>query len=339
MTDDSPMQSTGERRHRRDLVAVGASAGGVEALRHFASLLPGDFSPTVLVVVHRTSRGPARLADVLDGAGPLEARFAEDGIPLADGRIYVAPPDRHLMVSGSTLRITDGARVNRTRPAIDPLFFTAAAYGSRTIGILLSGLLEDGVAGMCGIGTSGGVCMVQDPDEAAHGDLPDNARRQCPVDDSLSIAEMIPVLEELANHAVPSADLPESVRREADWMLHGHQSFEAFERDSEPTNQTCPECGGPLRRLESEQIPTRFRCHTGHTLGPLSLLDEQRDNTEIALWQALRTLEEHGRLLREDLVRQLGHQYIERADELDRQIETLRELISGVTRSNQPLDE
>lgn len=125
MTDSPLTQAGGDQPHRRDLVTVGASAGGVQALRQFTGLLPEDFSPTVLVVVHRTSQRPARLADVLDRAGPLEARFAENGIPLAAGRIYVAPPDRHLMVSSSTLRITDGARVNRSRPAIDPLSHTA----------------------------------------------------------------------------------------------------------------------------------------------------------------------------------------------------------------------
>jgi len=335
MTDEPLTQSVGDEPHRRDLVAIGASAGGVEALRTFAGLLHEDFEPTVLVVVHRTTRGPARLADILDDAGPLDARFAEDGIPLDAGCIYVAPPDRHLMVSGSTIRITDGARVNRTRPAIDPLFFTAAAYGSRTIGVLMSGLLEDGVAGMCGIGAAGGVCIIQDPDDASHGDLPDNARRQCAVDYRLPIDEMVPVLTDLSVDEIPSANLPDSIRREADWMLHDHPSIAEFERDSESTNQSCPECGGPLRRVESHHLPTRFRCHTGHTLGPLSLLDEQQDEMERTLWEALRSLEEHERLFREEAVRQFSVPYTERADEIREDIESLRNLLSNVTRPGQ----
>jgi two-component system chemotaxis response regulator CheB len=180
-----------------DVVVVGASAGGVEALRNLAAALPEDFGAPLLVVLHVPSRGSV-LPQILDRAGPLRANHAEDGMPLAPGRIFVAPPNRHLLVADGMVSLGSGPQEHFHRPAIDPLFRTAAAaYGERATGVILSGALDDGTVGLAAIKEAGGATLVQDPEEALYPSMPSNAIAHVGPDYILRVTEIADMLVRL----------------------------------------------------------------------------------------------------------------------------------------------
>jgi len=317
--------------HRRDIVALGASAGGITTLQRLVSLLPEEFPAVILVVQHIGRESMSRLPEILDRAGPLEARHPENDGSLTPGRILVAPPDRQMLIDEGRLRIADGPRVNHNRPAIDPLFLTsAAAFDSRVIGAVLSGALDDGVAGLCGIGAAGGHTLVQDPDEAPVPDMPRHALRNCEVDDCSPVEGMAERLVTLAGREVEPVEPPTSVRQEARMFLDPLKSIDEFEEITEPTTLVCPECGGPLRYVREAALPAYFRCHTGHVLSPETLLDQQREGVEQAIWTALRTLQERVRLLRtlaEDGNGPIAEHHRQRAREIDEQVASLEMLL------------
>jgi two-component system chemotaxis response regulator CheB len=184
---------------RRDLVVIAASAGGVEALMRLVSELPPTLPAALLVVLHRPPTRDSRLPTILRQAGPLAAVHAQDGEPIRTGQIYVAPPNYHLTVEHETLRLVQGPTENGFRPAADPLFRTAArAYGPRVVGVVLSGALDDGAAGLRAIKRYGGVAVAQDPDEALVTGMPRNAIRLDHVDRVLPVAEIAALLVQLA---------------------------------------------------------------------------------------------------------------------------------------------
>src|SRR5438105_6519894 len=190
----------------RDLVVIGASAGGVGALTQLVSRLPADFAASVLVVLHVPPDRPSVLPRILSAAGPLPATHAKGGERAAHGHLYVAPPGRHLLVHDATLRLSSGPKEGGHRPAIDPLFRTAArAAGARVVGVILSGALDDGTAGMVSIKQRGGVCVVQDPNEAICGDMPRNALQNADVDHCLKVASIAELLVRLSNEQVGEA--------------------------------------------------------------------------------------------------------------------------------------
>ena len=161
-----------------DIIVIGASAGGVEALKAIAGVLPGDLPAAVFAVLHQSPDAPGMLGKILDGAGPLAACLAAAGDPVERGRIYVAPPDHHLLVKEGRVALGRGPRENRARPAIDPTFRSAAvAYGSRVVGVILTGYLDDGASGLAAVERCGGVTVIQDPEDAAYPDMPESALR------------------------------------------------------------------------------------------------------------------------------------------------------------------
>ncbi len=268
----------------RDIVVVGASAGGIEALRTLAATLPADLPASLVVVQHIGASAPSILADILARAGPLLAGFARDGEAIERGRIYVAPPDRHLLVESSVLRLQAGPRQNRHRPAIDPLFRSAArAFGPRVIGVILSGALDDGTEGLRVVKEAGGVALVQDPEEAIFPGMPESALARVRVDRCLPIRELAMLigklcLEEVAEQPPAASSVQEAL--DASGALR-------------PTNLGCPSCGGVLWESQNS-----YRCHVGHTFGSESLLAEQQFRIEDSLWVAVRTLEESAALKR-----------------------------------------
>ncbi|MFF5083819.1 chemotaxis protein CheB [Actinoplanes sp. NPDC000266] len=283
----------------RDVVAVGASAGGVEALRSLVAGLGPDFPGVILVVLHIARSAPSALPAILTRSGPLPAVTAADGAALAPGHIYVAPSDHHLLLLDGHIRLTRGPSENGHRPAIDPLFRSVArAAGPRAAGVVLSGSRDDGAAGLAAISAQGGATVVQDPEDALCPWMPQAAIARVTPDHILPVAKIGALLTGMAD-----MDLPDS-RPPRDRLLDFEVAVSDLRQDApttdevaEPAGYGCPSCGGSLFQIESDPLP-RFRCRVGHAWSPESLLDEQAVALEGALWIALRALEEKSALSR-----------------------------------------
>jgi two-component system chemotaxis response regulator CheB len=280
------------------LVVVGASFGGVEALLALASALPPDF-PAFIAVVQHIGTQQSILPQLLSRAGPLHAVHPSDGERLRQGRIYVAPPDHHLLVTRDSLRLSRGPRENYTRPAIDPLFRTAALHwGAAAIGVVLTGELDDGTAGLAAIKACGGLAVVQDPQEAVAPSMPASALANVEVDHCVLLKAIAPLLSRLVappSSAAPIA-APESLRREQA-IFEGVKPMENLRAIGTPSQLTCPDCGGTLSEVQSAR-PLRYRCHTGHAYTVRSLESAQADQTDHGLQASLRALKEREQLLR-----------------------------------------
>lgn len=279
------------------IVVIGASAGGVQPLLELAASLPADL-PAALAVVLHIGRQPSILPELLASRGALPARHARDGEPLQAGTIYVAPPDEHLLLEDGAVRLSRGPRENHARPAIDPLFRTAALhYRERAIGVLLSGALDDGAAGLAAIKQSGGRAIVQDPATAFDPSMPLSALASLDVDHCLAPQAIGPTLCRLVAGAMPPAQpVPDRLRHEQA-IFEGKHGVEHLDAIGDPCEQTCPDCGGTLWELH-EKKPLRFRCHVGHAYSGQSLADSQARQTDEALQSSLRRLEEREMLLR-----------------------------------------
>lgn len=285
---------------RPDIIVVGASAGGVEVISTIVSGLPRGLRAAVLVVLH-VSRGRSVLPDILTRLGPLPAVHPDDGEPLEYGRIYVAPPDHHMTIEGDRVRITHGPTENGVRPAVDPLFRSAArTFGSRVIGVVCSGSLDDGTAGLMAVKAGGGTTIVQDPDEATAPGMPRSALAAVDVDHVLRARGIAPLLSSLVQERLPSGTAAVAVE-----PLHQMESDRgaeplALSQDDRPGRLaplTCPECHGNLWENENGGV-LRFRCRVGHVYSTESMLAAQTDSVDRALWAALRALEERAALMR-----------------------------------------
>ena len=296
----------------RDIIVIGASAGGVEALTGLVTALPGGLSAAVFVTVHIPPYAVSSLPEILSRAGTLPAAHALDGEPVQNGRIYIAPPNHHLLLQDGAVHLSLGPRVNHTRPAVDPLFMSAAqVYGPRVIGIVLSGMLDDGTAGLQEVKAQGGVALIQDPQEALFRSMPQSALEHTAVDYILPVSEMGAVLRRLNEgqappkqegyHAMTEETPPAEETVEEDIVAQ-----EQGDRNGMLTVYTCPECGGSLWQVNAGSL-VRFRCHTGHVLSGPTLFAEQSENIEKSLWYAFRSLRDKARL-----ARQLAHDARER---------------------------
>jgi two-component system chemotaxis response regulator CheB len=288
---------------RRDIVVIGSSAGGMEALKDLVRGLPADLAASLFVVWHMSPGiGRSVLPDVLTRSGPLPASAALDGERIERGRIYVAPPDHHLLLEEGTLRVTKGPKENRFRPAVDPLFRSAAyVYGPRVIGVVLSGALDDGTAGLWTIKLRGGVAIVQDPQEALHSSMPLSARRNVQVDHVAPVARIAELISLMSREEIPAAPevtMEERSKTESEIRVAEESSTAALGlfANSELSPFTCPECHGVLAKLREGSI-TRFRCHTGHAFSSAALLASISEQVEVRLWDALRAIEERMMLL------------------------------------------
>ncbi len=285
----------------RDIVVVGTSAGGVEALRALVGGLPKDFPGAVFVVMHTAPDSPGVLAQILDRSGPLPASNAVNRERIAPGRVYVAPPDNHLLLEPGHMRVTHGPKENRFRPAIDPLFRSAAqVYGPRVVGVVLTGGLDDGTSGLWAIKRLGGAAVVQDPEEAFMPSMPLSAINQVEVDYTLPLAEMAPLLARLARTSVAEQGgyaVPEELNIEVSIAKEDRALDIGLGKLGTPSIFACPECHGTLLQLK-ENGRTRYRCHTGHAFSADSLLAEITENVETSLWNAIRAVDESAMLLR-----------------------------------------
>ena len=321
----------------RDIIVVGASAGGVQALCHLVEGLPEDLPASVFVVLHVAPHGHSALPAILSRSGCLPASHPGDGEPIEPGRIYVAPPDRHLAIDGGRVHLSRNASENGHRPAVDVLFRTAArAFGSRVVGVVLTGNLDDGTEGLAMIKRCGGVAVVQDPGEADYPGMPESAISNVAVDHVLPVAEIPALLDRLIREPRPAepADCGHDFEEEPDSMgVSSEQDNGNKELAGKPSGLTCPECGGALFQKKNGQ-PVHFRCRTGHAYSPESLLAKQSDTFQAALWAALRSLEENSALARrmEKRARDLGNatssrRYEQRAREADAHATLLRSML------------
>lgn len=279
-----------------DIIVIGASAGGVETLAQVAQDLPADLAAAVFIVLHVPAHGVSALPSILSRRGPLPAVHPADGEPIQSGRIYIAPPDHHLLVKHGHVRVTRGPAENGHRPAVDPLFRSAARYyGPRVIGVVLSGTLDDGTAGLQAVKQRGGLAVVQDPDEALFSGMPRSAVENVSVDQILPLAEIGPALARLAHTpAPPQTTAPEEMEIEVDVAEMEMQAIET-PRAGDASGFTCPNCHGVLWEVQEGDL-IRFRCRVGHAFSPDSLIAEQSEALEEALWTAMRALEESAAL-------------------------------------------
>jgi len=282
------------------IVVVGTSAGGMKALIALVEQLPGDFPAPLLIVQHLSADATGdALLNSLNKIGKLKCIHAKHGEHIQSGHIYLAPSDHHLMIEkNGHLLVTKGAQENRSRPAIDPLFRSAAAcFGNMTTGILLTGYLDDGTAGLIAIQRCGGISIIQDPADADYPDMPKNALNQMRPDYCIPIVEIGGVLSTLMTRKPKKQPpIPEDILKEvkiAERVLSDLPSVNAL-GDQVPFN--CPGCGGVLWKMDKGP-DLRYRCHTGHAYTAATLLAEQTIKIEETMWTALRMFEERKNLL------------------------------------------
>jgi two-component system, chemotaxis family, protein-glutamate methylesterase/glutaminase len=282
---------------RKDIVVVGASAGGMEALQKLVARLPADFPGSLFVVWHLAPGAKSMLPQILSRAGPLQASYPEDGDRIEPGRIYVAPNDHHLLLERGTIRVARGPKENRFRPAIDPLFRSAAyIYGPRVVGVVLTGALDDGTAGLWTVKLRGGTAVVQEPTDALVRSMPLNALDNVEVDHKLPAGEIGELLGRLVREEAAAAPrVPAHEDEKTAREIHIARERDALEegtlRLGELSPFTCPECHGVLAMLREGKI-VRFRCHTGHAFSADTLLTANGEELEARLWDAVRACDE-----------------------------------------------
>lgn len=284
-----------------DIVVVGASAGGVEALETLVRTLPPGLPAAIFVVLHIPAHSPSFVPDILRRSGVLETVQASDGMEIKRSCIYVAPPDHHMLVERGIVRVERGPKENRHRPAIDPLFRSAAlAYGPRIVGVILTGALDDGTAGLQAVKRLGGIVIVQDPEEASYAGMPLSALQHVQVDYTLPLAAIGQQLVRLAREPVKEEagdPISKDLEKETQKVHMDTTLMRADEQDGTPSVFSCPECGGVLWEMQDGEI-LRFRCRVGHAFSTESMFAQQSEALEAALWVALKALQENADLSR-----------------------------------------
>lgn len=319
-----------------DIICIGASAGGVEALVEVVSHLPHDLPAAIFVVLHVPAHTHSMLPAVLTRAGPLPANHVETGDPIEQGFIYIAPPDYHLVLRKDTLELSHGPRENGFRPAVDPLFRSAAyVYGPRVVGVVLSGALDDGTAGLLTIKARGGVAVVQDPEDALFPGMPGSAIENVNVDHVLPAPQIAVRLNELAHEPVPQSTLTKYNNPNGRPIGDDAMVDIDVNTDELPIRLVCPDCGGPLWELGEGGL-LYYQCHTGHKYSPETLFQGEVEAVEKALWTAIRVLKEKA-IITERLAAHADQQgrplaatrFKEQGQEARLHIETLRRIITG----------
>jgi two-component system chemotaxis response regulator CheB len=319
-----------------DIVVIGTSAGGVEALSQLMQGFPVDFPASVFVVLHTAPTAPGMLPRILERHCRLPVVAAQDKVTFRPGCIYVAPPDRHLLLEHGRMRVLRGPKENRHRPAIDPLFRSAAwSLGPRVVGLVLTGMLADGTSGLWSIKTCGGVTVVQDPQDAQFPDMPASAIKHFDIDYCLPLSELPRLLNLLARKKVPGRPehIPDTIKTEVEAAVLGH-SFKDMPELGKPSSFACPACRGAMWEVrEGERV--RYRCHVGHAFMPDALLEEQGEAVEKALFSALSVMEEKVAILRQmaaETTRShplVSAGYASRADQQEEYADQIRRLLGS----------
>ena len=314
-----------------DIVVIGGSLGAIEPLQDIVRKLPSNLRASVFVVIHIPADSSSVLDNILSQVGWLEAHQPDDGERIEGGKIYVAPPDRHLTIEGNRVRVLRGPRENRHRPAIDPLFRTAARYyGPRVVAVLLSGRLDDGSAGLMAVKGRRGVTIVQDPKDAVSAEMPENGLRYAQPDFVLAAGAIGPKLLSLIN--VESE--PQRMANKDKIQQNEDENLEVAypdEGEGTPSVFACPECHGVLWELKDRDL-VRFRCRVGHSYAIDSLSKEFSASTEAALWAAMRALEEKGAMNRRvaessKISKSISGRLLDQAESDDANAKIIREII------------
>ena len=324
-----------------DIVVVGGSCGGLEAFREIVKQLPADFPAALFFVLHIPSEGASYLPDILTRSGKLGALHPKDRERIRPGVIYVAPPDHHLLLHQGYIRVFRGPRENRNRPAIDPLFRTAArSYRERVIGIVLSGMLDDGSAGLRTIKQQGGITVVQDPEDAFCSAMPRNAIENVKPHYKLPAEEIAALLRRLVSEPVSHkvAGSPIGLEVESKIAELDMATIENEENPGVPSAFACPECHGVLWEINDGEM-LRFRCRVGHAYTASTLLEEQLSAIEGSLWEGLRALEESASLARNMSTQskvgsRIANRYLEDAESKEQHASALREMLLKVNERN-----
>lgn len=304
------------KQRTHDIIVIGASAGGVEALKELVGGFPPDLAASVFVALHIAPTSPGILPDILSRCGPLPAVHPKNGEAIQPGRIYVAPPDHHLTLEPGHIWVTRGPRVNGHRPAVDPLFRAAArAYGPRVVGVVLTGSLDCGTAGLMSIKARGGVAVVQDPNEAMASDMPRNAIAHVKVD-----------------HILPLSKISSLIARLTREPISGKEVMAVEIKDMKKRSSiTCPECHGSMIESEVNGF-SQFQCHVGHIFSMDGMASAQAEALEAALWAGVRALEESEDLARriaQRSERKIGGRLTEKADAMRVHADLLRKVLLG----------
>jgi len=325
----------------RNIVVIGASAGGVEALQRLCASLPSDFPAAVLIAQHLSPSARSMLPQLIERVAAMPTGAPADGDPIEPGRIYVAAPDHHMLVRSGKVLMRRGPKENRSRPAVNALFRSAAvAYGGRVIGVVLTGLLDDGTEGLIAIKAAGGLSIVQDPADAEWPSMPRNALQRDHVDHVVPLADLGTLLNRLVRE-----DAGESVPLAQEYVIEDRIAaleFAVMESDvvtpGQPSRISCPDCGGVLNQIEVER-EIRFRCQVGHAFTPLGLGAAQNDELERALAVAARTHRDRIRLfeqMRDSAnARRLPHaerRWQKASQDAEEMIEVLEQAIAGLQR-------
>jgi two-component system chemotaxis response regulator CheB len=324
-------------KHPKCIVVIGASAGGLNALSELVQYLKKGMDVAYCIVLHLSRKGIGDfVVHRLEPVTSMACSLVTHGVSIERDNIYVARPNQHMLVRDNKFILGAGPEENRWRPSIDVLFRSAAvAYSSHAIGIILTGLMDDGTSGMWAIKRSGGVCIVQDPDQAEYPDMPLSVMNQMEVDHVVSLAEMGPLIADIIEHfkkgktAVPEDVIAES--RIAEKTAVGIDDVRKL--NVTQSVLACPDCGGGLWSVEGDVIK-RYRCHIGHAYTERDLIIKQAETAVTTLWVALRMMEERKHLLRKIEVdhtkrgyKHLATANVEKQDEMERHIKQLKEIL------------
>jgi two-component system, chemotaxis family, protein-glutamate methylesterase/glutaminase len=287
---------------RRDIIVIGGSSGSIGPLKTMVGGLPADFPASIFIVNHVSPDHESYLGEILTRYGNLPAAAAVNGEAIRPGRIYVAPPDHHLIIEPGYLRLWRGPKENHSRPSINPTFRSAAkAYGPRVVGVILSGYLDDGTSGLIAVKVNRGLAVVQDPEDAEHADMPRSALRYIEADYVVPAARLAPLLLELTRESLSNTgaiSMGEPVDKHSLQVEQDIAEIEAGEKTNALTMVVCPDCGGPMWEFRDNEFK-HFQCRVGHKFSPESILANHAETLERALWVAVRTLEERCSLTRE----------------------------------------
>lgn len=328
----------------RDIVAIGTSAGGFEALLFLAKGFPQNFPASILVTIHLPLQFRSSLDEMLTRAGPLPATFAKEGDFKKKGHIYIAPPGRHLIADGEQLWLGTGPRENNARPAIDPMLRSVAVCcGSRAVGVILTGTLGDGASGLWAINQTGGMTVVQDPKDAAFPEMPQTALKRMQPDHITQLRDMPGLLHSLVHRPASAAiAASDNLRYEVEIARSGRASMNGMDWFGARSVLTCPDCGGIMWELKDGDM-SRYRCHIGHAYTEETIVTGVDERLKRAMATALRALEERAALvskLRDEAGErgrfELANSWSMRVREFEREADVIRDAIGRLDRAEQP---